>query len=255
MIEVRAGLLGHPVAHSRSPELFGQWCAAQGVEGRYTLVDVPPDELVEALAMVWEEGWHGLNVTIPHKEAMLRLVDAPASVVALGAVNCLTREPGGWVGANTDAQAVLDALTHDAGFAPRDRHVVILGAGGAARAASHALGLMHHVTVVSRRPATLVGAAQWRHWDEPPLAEAALLINATPIGMAGGPAASGGWEHLPWDDLPPDALVFDMVYRPLKTPLLAEAERRGHPTLDGLTMLRRQGEVCYAKWLDVAHNS
>lgn len=255
MTRIDAGLLGRPVAHSRSPELFDAWCQARGVAGSYELRDVGPDDLPAALARAWDDGWHGLNLTIPHKEAALRLVDAPASVTTLGAVNCLIRTPAGWVGDNTDAQAVTKALTGDAGFSLRDRRAVVLGAGGAARAACHALGLVGHVIAVSRRPATMVGAVEWAPWDDPPFGGAALVVNATPIGMSGGPAQDVGWDHLPWDDLPEDALVFDMVYEPLTTPLLAEARRRGHPTLDGLSMLRRQGGLCYERWLAVARGS
>ena len=93
-----------------------------------------------------------------------------------------------------------------------------------------------------------------RPWAAPPLAGADLLMNCTPLGMAGGPSAGARWGHLPWADLPPAALVFDMVYEPRRTPLLAEAEARGHRTLDGLAMLRRQGPLGYEQWLQGALN-
>ena len=252
MTELVVGLIGHPVAHSRSPEIFAEWRQERQVTGRYELIDVPPAALAVALETAWDDGWHGLNVTIPHKQTALAFADSTSITRATGATNCLVRTESGWRADNTDGDGLIAALERDGAFLINDKRVVILGGGGAARAAAYALGQTCHVSVVSRLPVSLAGAVEWHPWTDPPLAGASLLINCTPIGMSGGPAADVGWEHLPWSDLPADALVFDMVYEPLMTPLLREAQRRGHPTLDGMSMLVRQGILSYERWLEAA---
>ena len=248
MIALKVGLIGHPVAHSRSPEIFASWAAGRGVRGTYELIDVGPGDLSDTLGRLEEAGWHGFNVTAPHKVAVMEHVFVPDAVRLVGAVNTVVRGDTGWEGRNTDAGAVLGALA-EVGFSALGRRVVVLGAGGAAAAVCHALRRAAKITVVSRRRPPPNPAVDWRPWADPPLAAADLLVNCTPVGMAGGPAAGARWGHLPWADLPPSALVFDLVYAPRRTTLLAEAEARGHRTVDGLAMLRRQGPLAYEQWL------
>ena len=248
MTALKVGLIGRPVAHSRSPEIFASWAAGRGVRGSYELMDVGPSELSDTLLRLAEAGWHGFNVTAPHKVAVMEHVLVPEAVRAVGAVNTVVRGAAGWEGRNTDVGAVLGALA-EVGFSARGRRVVVLGAGGAAAAACHALRVAEQITVVSRRQPLSNPIVSWRPWHDPPLATADLLVNCTPVGMAGGPEPDPDWGHLPWADLSPSAVVFDMVYAPRRTRLLAEAEGRGHRTVDGLAMLRRQGPLAYEQWL------
>lgn len=235
MIALRAGLLGRSLSHSRSPELFDAWCEAQGVTGRYELVEVRSEALPETLDRLWAAGWHGFNVTIPHKRAVASLLGGQRE-----AVNCVVRGPHGWVGHETDGAGFVDTLPVD----PAGLRVTLLGAGGAARSIQAALTAAGaDVRTCSVRP----GAP-------PPDLAVDLLVNCTPLGMTGGPPAD--WEStLPWSDLSDDAWVADIVYAPEETPLLQAAQRRGLRTHGGMPMLRRQGELGYALWLQSARNS
>ena len=255
---VRAGLLGHPVAHSRSPRLFAAAWSEAGLAGAYTLVDVPPAGLGDAVSRVRHQGWVGVNVTIPHKQAICAHLDGlDPSARAVGAVNCVVRTGRGrLVGHNTDGGAFVASLRSDAGLDPAGLRVVLLGAGGAARALAAALSEAGaHVLAAARRAevaAALPGVAGVLPWAHPlPPSGVDLLVNCTPLGMAGGPDEGPGadsWGHLEWDRLAPGACVADLVYVPATTPLLAAAARRGHPTLGGLPMLVGQAEAAYRLW-------
>jgi len=253
---VLAGLLGHPVAHSRSPDLFAAAWSAAGVSGRYELVDVAPAALGAAVGRTRAEAWLGFNVTVPHKQAVIAHLDGlAASARATGAVNCAVRGPdGALVGHNTDAAAFIASLRADARFAPDGRASLLLGAGGAARAVAWALaGQGARVEASARRPdaaAALPGVTALRPWTAPiPLHALELIVNCTPLGMAAA-AGDDPWRgRLDWASLPRRALVADLVYAPERTPLLAAAERRGLPTLGGLGMLVRQAETSFRLWL------
>lgn len=241
MTTLRAGLVGHPVAHSRSPEVFAAWCARRGVQGAYALVDVPPADLAATLARLWADGWHGFNVTIPHKVAVATLLGG-----RLEAVNCAVRGPAGWEGHETDGRGFVETLPAK----PAGLRATLLGAGGAARSVARALEAAGAtVTFCARTPPP---AGRWVPWDRADPA-CDLLVNCTPLGMAGGPPAD--WSHLPWAALPADVLVADLVYEPEDTPLLAQARARGLRTHGGLPMLRRQGEIGYELWLGAARSA
>ena len=255
MSPVRAGLLGHPVAHSRSPDLFAAAWKAAGRAGRYELVDVPPAGLGAAVRRARDEGWVGFNVTIPHKQAVRHHLDALApGASAAGAVNCAVLGlDGRIVGHCTDGEAFVASVREEAGLDPAGLTALVLGAGGAARAVALALAAAGaRVEASARRPeaaATLPAVAAVRPWSRPiPLDGVELLVHCTPLGMEGTYDDEAWPARLSWDSLPAAALVADLVYAPEVTPLLAEAEARAHPILGGLGMLVRQAEAAYRLW-------
>ncbi len=254
----RAFVCGHPVAHSRSPLIHGYWLQHHGIAGIYEAVDVAPAEFARFAASLGERGFSGGNVTIPHKEAAFAAVaryDAAAEMI--GAVNTLWFEDGNLVGGNTDAQGFAANL--DAGAPGWDSSgpALVLGAGGAARAVIHALQErgFSDIRVINRTLARAIeladrfGAGVSAHEVEAAgelAADAGLLVNTTSLGMHGN-------EQLPADParLPDRAIVTDIVYVPLDTPLLRAAHRRGLKTVDGLGMLLHQAVPGFEKWFGV----
>lgn len=255
----RACILGHPVAHSRSPLIHGTWLAEFGLDGSYERLDVAPADLAAVLNGLAERGFAGGNVTVPHKEAAAALVQASTPVArALDAVNTLWLEDGRLHGTNTDVEGFLASL--DAGAPGWDhalRRAVVLGAGGAARAVVHALleRGAEQVVVANRtlaRAEDLVrrfgGRVHALAWQEAPaaLGDAGLLVNTTALGMAGQPPLA-----LDFCALPVEAVVTDIVYVPLVTPLLDWAGRRGNRVVDGLGMLLHQAVPGFERWFGV----
>ncbi len=253
----RAFVCGHPIAHSRSPTIHRYWLKRYGIAGSYESVDVPPAEAVRFFAGLAESGFAGGNVTIPYKEAAFAAVarrDAAADLI--GAVNTLWFEDGDLVGGNTDALGFAANLDERAPGWDAARNAVVLGAGGAARAVLHALKQrgLSDIRVVNRTVERAVeladrfGPGVSAHSPAAVaelLADAGLLVNTTSLGMAGkGDAA------LPADPaaLPRHAVVTDIVYVPLETPLLAAARRLGLTTVDGLGMLLHQAAPGFERW-------
>lgn len=264
----RAGVIGWPVAHSRSPKLHGYWLKQYGLQGRYDRLPVPPEGLAEFIAALragWAEGFRGVNVTIPHKEAVMPFLDEiDPGARRIGAVNTITLRPDGSLhGRNTDAFGFIENLKSGApGWKPRAAPAVVLGAGGSARAICIALldEGVPGITLVNRsvdRAEALAdslsqlggGPVSVANWAAAPLAleGAGLLVNTTSLGMAGQPALD-----LDLAPLPATAVVNDIVYVPLETGLLAQARERGHVTVDGLGMLLHQGRPGFESWFGVA---
>jgi len=255
---IRAGLLGWPVAHSVSPAMQNAAFRALGLPWRYELLPVPPDELAAAVDGLEGRGFQGANVTVPHKEAALALVDeADADARAIGAVNTLVRRGGGWLGTNTDAAGFLAAL-QEGGFAPAGRRALVLGAGGAARAVVYALGQVGCAVAVHNRTAEravrlcaeLDAVAAASMAVAPSLAALDLdaidlLVNATPVGQWPAADASPWPQSLP---LPAHWIVLDLVYNPIETRLLARARAAGATAVDGLEMLVHQGALSFHLW-------
>jgi len=256
-----AGVIGWPVAHSRSPVLHGYWLTQLGIDGAYVPMAVKPENLRRALQALPLLGFAGCNLTIPHKEEALRAVDDyEPSAKRAGGVNTIVIRPNGRiVGSSTDGFGFLAALGAEvSGFDASVGPAVVLGAGGAARAIVAAL-LDHgarEIRLVNRTPerATklakeLGGEVRGIAWEKrgEALAEASLLVNATSLGMEGQPAL-----ELPLDNLPSDAVVNDIVYVPLETPLLAAARARGNRCVDGLGMLLHQARPGFEAWFGVA---
>ena len=252
-----AGLMGWPVSHSRSPRLHNWWIERYGIDGVYMPLAVRPEHLAEALRALPKLGFAGCNLTIPHKEAAAGLVDEVDDLARrVGAVNTVVVQPGGalW-GGNSDVFGFAESLRSDApGWRAGQGDAVVLGAGGAARAVVVALqDLGARVRVLNRTRARAealaaefgCAAADWDDRAEA-LADAGLLVNTTSQGMDGEPPLD-----LPLDRLPPRAVVCDVVYVPLRTPLLAEAEARGNPIVDGLNMLLHQARPGFERWFGV----
>ena len=253
-----AGVIGDPVSHSRSPALHNAAFAQLGIAARYERWPTPLAELPARIESLRAPHMLGANVTLPHKVAVLSLLDRlDADAAVIGAINTIVREAdGSLTGANTDAPAFLASLREEGGYVPDGRSAVILGASGAARAAAVALvsaGVGRLVVAnrtlgratallgdISAGDSQLVGLAL----DDPALpdelAEASLIVNATSIGWRDDETP------LAAELLPPGALVFDMVYRP--TRLLREAAANGARTLDGLGMFVRQAALSFERW-------
>jgi len=256
----KAFVIGHPIAHSRSPKIHGHWLAALGIAGSYEAIDVAPQDLPAFIGSLRARGFSGGNVTIPHKEAVFGLVDRlDAAAEAIGAVNTVWFEEDRLCGGNTDAHGFAANLDEHAPHWAANGPAVVLGAGGAARAVIHALKTkgVKDIRIVNRTLAraealaTRFGAGVTAHSAETAnglLGDAGLLVNTTSVGMTG----KGGGE-LPVDPafLPAHAVVTDIVYVPLATPLLAAAAARGLKTVDGLGMLLHQAVPGFERWFGV----
>ncbi len=255
----RCFVIGHPIAHSRSPLIHGSWIAEHGLDGSYERIDVAPAALPSFIARVRSGEFAGGNVTVPHKEASLVLVDDLSPVArAMGAVNTIWRDDGRLFGDNTDAAGFLAHLDGSVpGWSQRVRTALILGSGGAARAIGFGLkarGLgrivlvnrsAERATELARALGAPVEAQDWSRRHD--LVEAAdLIVNTTALGMNGKPPLD-----LALTRLHPGTIVDDIVYVPLRTPLLKEAERRGGVPVDGLGMLLHQAVPGFARWFGV----
>lgn len=255
---LNAFVIGHPIAHSRSPLIHGYWLKAYGIDGTYTPHDVAPSNLTAFIAQLRQGAFSGGNVTIPHKEAVRDLCDyLDAAAARIGAVNTLVRTDRGLEGRNTDLYGFLANL--DAAVPGWDEAdtAIILGAGGAARAIIAALmdRQFSRIIVLNRTAekaeALATGFGGPVQSDELTAfasyaATTGLVVNTTAIGMHGT-----AFENLPLDRLPKSALVTDIVYTPLETPLLAEARRLGLQTVDGLGMLLHQAVPGFEAWFGV----
>ncbi len=254
----RAFVIGHPIAHSRSPLIHGFWLGRHGLAGTYEKIDVAPEALPGFLASLQADGYEGGNVTVPHKTAALPLVgEVDADARAIGAANTLWFDQGRLVAGNTDAQGFLGSLDAEAlGWSIEGGRAVVLGAGGAARAVVHALrqrgfsiDLINRSLDKGEALAKDFGAGMRVHGygeTDRLLGGADLLVNTTSLGMAGQPPLA-----LDLAGLKPTALVCDIVYVPLETALLRDARRRGHRTIGGLGMLLHQAVPGFARWFGV----
>lgn len=255
-----AGLLGWPVAHSRSPVIHNYWLAKYGLSGRYVLFNVPPERLADALKGLSALGMRGCNVTTPHKQAVMPLIDHVDPLAKrIGAVNTIVvEEDGSLKGFNNDGngfvQSIRDAMP---AWRPNAGPIAVLGAGGAARAvvASLAAQGAREIRVVNRtfeRARDLessfgppVAAVRWEA-RETALDGVALLANATNQGMGGKPPLD-----IRLDALPRTAIVGDLIYTPPETPLLAAARARGNLTVNGLGLLLNQARPAFHAWFGV----
>ena len=251
----RACVMGHPVAHSRSPMIHGYWLKTLGIQGAYELKDLTPEEFPDFVKNLGANGYVGGNVTVPHKEAAYRLVESrDAAAEAVGAVNTLWLDNGRLMGGNSDTHGFIANLDERApGWNVPGCRAVVLGAGGAGRSAAYALSERDaHVYLVNRTVARAEELAarfgprvRAHGFDALPrlLGEADLLVNCTCLGLAGKPPL-----EIDLGPLKPAAVVYDVVYVPLETGLLAAARRRGHRTVDGLGMLLQQAGFGFRKW-------
>jgi shikimate dehydrogenase len=245
----RAAVIGHPVAHSRSPALFARFARETGIALAYDAVDVLPEDLAALLAQ-WREqpDFVGCNVTLPHKERALALADrVEPAARACGAANVLTRRGALLVADNTDVAGIEAALARH-GVALRGARVAILGAGGGARAVAEAArrnGAARIIVAARDRARAEAVAAAFDGFacelDGVPLAD--VYVNATPVGMAGQQQRS----LLPMD-APSGAAAFDLVYVPEQTPFLIDARARGLRTVPGTAMFLAQAAATFERW-------
>ncbi|OIR00759.1 shikimate dehydrogenase [mine drainage metagenome] len=255
-----AGVIGWPVGHSRSPRLHGYWLERHGIDGAYLPLAVRPGDFAEVLRALPRMGFRGANVTVPHKEQALALADHVDPLARrIGAVNTLVVRPDGSLeGRNTDAFGFLENLRQGRpGFKAAQGPAVVLGAGGAARAVIAALqdDGCPEIRLLNRTrsraeevAAALGGPVRVLPWEQRAegLDGAALVVNTTTLGMNGQPPL-----ELSLSALPVTALVTDIVYAPLQTPLLAAAAARGNKVVDGLGMLLHQARPGFAAWFGV----
>lgn len=255
-----AGVMGWPVMHSRSPMLHTWLMKQHGLMGTYVPLAIKPENLAAALGGLAPLGFSGCNITIPHKEQALRIVDHVDEVARrIGAVSCITVRPDDSLAAtNNDAFGfVQNVLQHQPSWRADAGPAVVIGAGGGARAIVYALAERgaKEIRVINRTRARAdalarefggpVSVVEWADRGRA-LGDAAMLVNTTSQGMVGQPPL-----ELPLDTVPARALVCDIVYVPVETPLLAGARRRGNPTIDGLGMLLHQVRPAWQAWFGI----
>jgi shikimate dehydrogenase len=244
-----AAVLGWPVEHSRSPAMLNAAFGADQIDAVLVPIGVPPEGLATVVSALRAMNAIGASVTIPHKLAVAALCDElSVEAKAIGAVNCLQFADGKLIGHNTDSDGFLDALV-GAGFELRGKRVVLLGAGGAARAVAHGVRGARAIEVVARRPADITWATAWP-WSEENLRDcfsrADLVVDCTSTGLDEATDRAFA-ASLPFDALPTGAWVSTLVYhRP--TEVLERASTAGYSTLDGKAMLVHQGARAFTLW-------
>lgn len=259
------GVMGWPIAHSLSPAMQNAALAAAGLDYVYTALPVKAEYLPAAVAGLRALGFRGWNVTIPHKQAIIDLLDEiDEDAQIIGAVNTVVQEAGRLTGYNTDVTGFLAGLEH-AGFSLPGKRVVLLGAGGAAHAvlwaliksgaARVAIGVRHPEKAEQLRQAFAARASTLGtelavcHWQDEAfggeLQRADLLVNTTPLGMTPKIDAA---PPIDWQLVAPGAFVYDIIYTPQQTKFLQEAAAAGHPTLNGEDMLVGQGAASFRLW-------
>jgi shikimate dehydrogenase len=255
----RACVIGWPIEHSRSPMIHGYWLRTLGIEGSYTREPVKPEELTDFLGSMKDRGFSGCNVTVPHKEAALALAqERDAAAIAIGAANTLWLDDGRLFASNSDAYGYMTYLGLKAShWAKRDAPVLILGAGGAARAIVHGFleAGVSRVRVSNRSAArsedlvrhfgTRVETCSWETRSEA-ARDVGVIVNTTTLGMK-----AQGDPDIDFSRVHADTIVSDIVYVPLETSFLASARRHGLVTVDGLGMLLHQAVPGFEKWFGV----
>jgi shikimate dehydrogenase len=255
-----AGVMGWPVMHSRSPLLHNFWFKKHGLAGTYVPLAIEPQGLAAALRALHPLGFAGVNLTIPHKQHAMTLVDEVDTVaVRIGAISCVVVRPDGTLlGSNNDCYGFIHNLKQEQpGWRADAGPIVVLGAGGGARAVCYGLlqegareiRLVNRTLARARGIAAEFGAViEALSWEErqDALEGAAMVVNATSQGMSGQPALD-----IRLDKLPKSALAADIIYVPLETPFLAAARMRGNRTVNGLGMLLHQGRPAWKAWFGI----
>lgn len=267
----RVGVIGDPIGHSLSPRIHNYWLNERNINAVYEAVQVKPEDLESFLRAMPEEGFIGVNVTIPHKEAVFKLLTSGMPGIKteiegaqhIGAINTVVVKNGGLTGLNTDVYGFAHSLLEhykDKELEALCHHVLVIGAGGAAKAICASLEgyiKQNNLTLINRTRQKAEDLAQHIHqnlsiknirvlsWNEMETAvkEASLLVNTTSLGMKNQPPLDISLAHLP-----KNAAVTDIVYNPLPTELLKQAKNQGNMAIDGLGMLLYQAQGAFREW-------
>ena len=255
-----AGVMGWPVMHSRSPMLHGYWLKRHNLAGTYVPLAIRPEGLVAALRALHPLGFAGCNLTIPHKERAMAIVDEVDTLAkSIGAISCVVvRADGSLSGTNNDCYGFIQNVRQEQpGWRPDVGPIVVIGAGGGSRAVCYGLAQegAREIRLVNRTLARAKSIAEefggpikalpWEQRHDA-LEGAAMVVNATSCGMVGQ-----GALDLELDKLPKTALAADIIYIPLETPFLAAARKRGNRTVNGLGMLLNQGRPAWRTWFGI----
>lgn len=252
---IKTGVIGHPVAHSKSPLIHNYWIEKYGLAGAYTAIDITEDALEAKISALIDQAYAGFNVTVPHKEKIISLcagIDETARKI--GAVNTVSIHEGKLYGTNTDMFGFVENLRENApGFDFSAGPAVVLGAGGAARAVLHGLlqegvpeiYLLNRTRGKAENLAAIDPCIHVHDWIEIPkiLDNANFIVNTTSLGMAGKEPLKIDLSYLP-----KTALVHDIVYAPLQTGFLKLAQARGNQVVTGIGMLLHQAQPAFEKW-------
>ncbi len=255
-----AGVMGWPVMHSRSPLMHNHWFAQEKLKGVYVPLAIQPENLERALRSLHALGFSGCNLTIPHKQKALQIVDEIDSVaLKMGAISCVAvKDDGRLVGSNNDAAGFIrNVKEFQPDWQASKGPIVVIGAGGGSRAVCQ--GLIQEgateIRLVNRHleraqiiQADLGGPIQAYAWQDRAdlMADASMVVNTTSQGMVGQTPLD-----IQLDKLPISALATDIVYTPLETPFLRQARLRGNPILNGLGMLLHQGPLGWKAWFGI----
>ncbi len=265
-MKLKAGIFGYPISHSISPAMHQAAFDHARIDASYTAWETHPSALADGISRLRGEEYLGANVTVPHKRAAMAWLDEIDDLAnRIGAVNTIVNVGGRLRGANTDAHGFLSSLQSEAGVEPAGMNAVLIGAGGAARAAAHGLAQegVGALTIANRTPERAVSLAAeiaGRGVDargvglsDPDFGRACacadLLVNSSSVGMLHGPAE--GKSPVPKGSIGRGCVVYDMVYNPPLTPLLALAAASGAQTVGGLPMLVHQGAAAWTMWTGI----
>jgi len=256
---MKAGVTGHPIAHSKSPIIHQYWMKAHNIKGSYKAIDIAPENLKDGIKHLISENYDGFNITIPHKQNIMGLCDEIDETAQLiGAVNTVRIYNGKLFGTNTDAFGFIQNIkTSQSSFDFKNKKILVLGAGGAARAILYGL-LQEGVAEIILTNRTIETAKELAKnfqgnitvtpWEKRAdlLGDIDLLVNTTSLGMQGKPPLD-----IDLGKLNPNALVNDIVYAPLMTDLLNHAQMRGNPIITGIGMLLHQARPAFAAWTGI----
>ena len=260
---LHAGIFGYPIGHSISPDMHNAAFERAGIDAVYEAWETSSDDLAEGVSSLRGENYLGANVTVPHKQAVMEHLDEIDELASrIGAVNTIVNQNGRLTGSNTDALGFINSLKNEAGVNVSGLKVILIGAGGAARAAAYALAdeQAGELTIGNRtieRAESLatelrrMGAETVSYGISDPdflsaCNRANLIVNSTSVGMVHGPAE--GESPIPASAISPGCVVYDMVYNPTRTPLLTDAENVGAQVVGGLPMLVYQGAAAWTRW-------
>ncbi len=258
-----AGIFGYPIGHSISPAMHNAAFTSIGIDAVYEAWETTPEDLPAGVVALRSDSYLGANVTVPHKQAVMEHLDEIDDLATrIGAVNTIVNRNGRLLGSNTDALGFINSLRNEAGISVVGLNVVLVGAGGAARAAAYALADAEAgaLTIANRTVERAVSLADEVGRGGVEMAafsiadpnfllaceQSDLIVNSTSVGMLHGPAE--GESPIPPDVISPGCVVYDMVYNPPDTPLLVHAERAGAKVVGGLPMLVYQGAAAWTRW-------